>query len=505
MTAPDLAAVAGWEPGLARGATGVLGAVAARLPGWRSRVEAVGRELEAAWSGAASAAAAEAVVGLSGVAAAVTRACDDSLASLQRVDGDAARAQGLAAEARALAVAAGVDLTPDGRLLHPPHGPAPAMAADQAAALVARAATAQRAAAVGEEALRLAARAVAAARGADDALGGLGVVGAFAPVCFDDLAALAALSSPRGLPALPGPGRPAAVAAWWAELPAGAQRALVAADPQAVGGLDGVPGWARDRANRILLTAALADPGAPGHEVAVAAAAALAGNRGARLLLFAPRTGRVAVALGDVDTAAAVGVLVPGILTTAPDDLGDVVSEAARVADAARAAAPGLAVATVAWLGYRSPQGVPEIVSRTDARIGGRLLDDTLAGLAAARTAAGGPAPRTSVLAHSYGTVVLDQAAARPGRLDADAVALLGSPGTERDAAGLEAAEVYQASGGSDPIAVLHWFGREPWEPGYGAHPLPTDRGEGHTEYYDPEHPTLAALGRVVAGPDPDG
>ena len=505
MTAPALATVAAWEPGLVRGATGVLGTVVARLPGWRSRVEDAGRALEAAWCGPASASAAAAVIDLSGVVAAVTRACDDSLASLERLSGNAGRAQALAAEARVLAAAAGVDLAPDGRPLHPLPGPAPTMAAEQADALVARAAAAQRASAVAEEALRLAARAAADAGEADDALGGLGVVGAFAPVAFDDLAALVALGTSSVAPALPGGRRPDAVATWWAGQSAASQRALVAADPQAVGGLDGVPGWARDRANRILLARALAAPDVPGHDAAVAVASVLTEHPDARLFLFAPRTGRVAVALGDVDTAAAVGVLVPGILTTARDDLGALVEDADRVAAAARAAAPGLAVATLAWLGYRSPQGPPEIVARTDARIGGHLLDDTLDGLAAARTAAGSSPPRTTVLAHSYGTVVVDQAAARPGRLAADAVALLGSPGTERGAAGLEAPEVYQASGGADWIAGLRWFGQEPWEPAYGAQALPTDPSEGHTDYYDPAHPTLAALGRVVAGPDPDG
>jgi hypothetical protein len=491
MTAPTLAVVAAWDPGLVRGAAGALGAVAARLPGWRSRVEAVGRELEASccWVGPAAGAAAEAVVELSVVVTAATRACDDSLAPLQRLAGGAGQAQALAAEALALAAAAGVDLGPDGRPVRPVPGPTPAMTPEQADPIVARAAAALRASIVAEDALRLAARAVADAGEAGGALrvrippSGLG-----------------------GVPALPGSRGPDAVATWWAGLSAAARRALIAATPQIVGGLDGLPGWARDRANRLLLGRALADVLAPGHDVAPAVAGMLLQHPDARLFLFAPRAGRVAVALGDVDTAEAVGVLVPGIRTTAADDLGALVQDAGRVAAAARAATPGLAVATVAWLGYRTPERPVEIVSRTDARIGGRLLDDTLDGLAAARAAAGGAAPRTTVLAHSYGTVVLDEAADRPGHLAADAVALLGSPGMERDgAAGLEAPEVYQASGWSDIVPGLRWFGEGAWEPAYGAERLPTDRSEAHGDYYDPAHPTLAALGRVVAGPTRTG
>jgi alpha-beta hydrolase superfamily lysophospholipase len=141
-------------------------------------------------------------------------------------------------------------------------------------------------------------------------------------------------------------------------------------------------------------------------------------------------------------------------------------------------------------------------VARTDARVGGRLLDDALDGLAASRAAGRQSRPRTTVLAHSYGTVVVDEAADRPGRLAADAVVLLGSPGMgSGGAASLEASEVYDAGGWADPVPALGWFGQEPWEPGFGAVPLPTDAGEVHTAYYDPAHPTLTALGQVVTGP----
>jgi hypothetical protein len=110
------------------------------------------------------------------------------------------------------------------------------------------------------------------------------------------------------------------------------------------------------------------------------------------------------------------------------------------------------------------------------------------------------------VLAHSYGTVVVDEAADRPGRLATDAVALLGSPGMERTgAAGLEAPEVYAANAWADPVAGLQWFGEGTWQPDYGARPLATDHSEHHGDYYDPAHPTLAALGRVVAGPPRTG
>ena len=42
------------------------------------------------------------------------------------------------------------------------------------------------------------------------------------------------------------------------------------------GQLDGVPAWARDEANRVLLERTLADPSLPGHAVAVSVAAEIA-------------------------------------------------------------------------------------------------------------------------------------------------------------------------------------------------------------------------------------
>jgi hypothetical protein len=208
----------------------------------------------------------------------------------------------------------------------------------------------------------------------------------------------------------------------------------------------------------------------------------------------------VALAVGDLDTADAVAVLVPGIRTTPEDDLAGQVGNAVDVADRVRTASPGLAVATMAWLGYRTPQDPLSVVTRASARRGGPVLDAALDGLSAARTALARTEPRTSVLAHSYGTVVVDEAAGAEGRLAADAVVLLGSPGAAGSASELEAPEVYDAASQSDPVSWVHWFGPDPWERDFGATELPTDPGTLHWQYYDRGRPTLDAIARVVAG-----
>ena len=505
MTATPLATLAGWDVPLLRGSVGTLDVVAERLLPWRARLDDLGRRLGDAecWSGPAGTAAAAALVELSSAATAVTGALAGSLLDLQGLTAAAAEAQELAERARAVAASAGLSLDDDGAVAGvPAHHPAmsPDQAADAAAA--ARAGALARAAA--EDAFAAAARAGEYARAASGSLAGLGVP---APVSFPDL--VTRLPVLR-LPAVPAGDDPQAVASWWSALTAAEQWAVIEAEPGAVGALDGLPGWARDEANRLGLAAAVhhLPPGSAGHATATAVQAQLAAVEAtgavAQLLQFDPAEDLVALSVGDVDTAGAVGVLVPGIETTPADDLGGLVGDARDVAAAAALAAPGLAVATVAWLGYRTPRW-PAAGSPGAAARGGPALDRALDGVAAARSArealGGAVVPRTTVLAHSYGTVVTGVAARAPGRLAADAVVLLGSPGVPGGGAdGLEVAEVHGAWSVADPVSLLDWFGDTPADPSFGDLDLPTEPTQWHTQYYDRDRPTLAAIGQVVAG-----
>ncbi|MCW2582788.1 MAG: hypothetical protein JWQ53_1578, partial [Klenkia sp.] len=339
------------------------------------------------------------------------------------------------------------------------------------------------------------------------ALAEVGVLDTVAPA---DLAGLvgAVDSHPVAAPRVPPPGDPAAAGAWWTGLTLVEQQAVVAADPAAIGGLDGVPAAARDEANRALLARALADPQADGFRTAVAVQGQLtrlaADGRTAQLVLFDPGEDLVALGVGDLDTAGAVGVLVPGMMTAPVGDLGAMTTDAVHVQDLAEAAAPGLAVATLVWMGYQTP-GVGSFLLPVNARAAGPVLDRTLDGLAVARSgpaaAGGGQHPRTTLIAHSYGTVVAGEAARADGELAADAVVVLGSPGMRvADADGLEAPEVYGAWNIEDPVSWSGYYGPGPSTPFFGADPLPTDPDQGHTSYYDPDRPTLQAIAEVVAG-----
>jgi hypothetical protein len=486
-----LARVAAWDPPLLRGAVSTLAAVVARLSTLRLHLEAVGRSLEDAqcWSGPAARSAAAAVAEVGAVATAVQAAFADSAGAFGRLAGHAEQAHEFAVRALVLQVAEPAAGGSGSALFESLGLPAPAPVGAQMAAA----------------ALEEADAAGRAAHAAADALFTPFAGPPAGPLDFPQLAEWVAQFPPVAVAAVPPTGDPVAIARWWSGLPEAVQLVTIRAHPTGIGRLDGIPAWARDRANRLVLGRALSAPGTPAREAALARAVAArisaeegTGQRVQLQELDLPGD-LVVLALGDLDSAAAVAVLVPGIRTTPEDDLGSQVDDARHIATAARAAAPGLPVAGVVWLGYRTP-GFLGALSRDAAERGGPELDVSLRGLAAARPASGHDRARTSVVAHSYGTVVAGEAAEQPGRLEADAVVLLGSPGMPGDAHVLEAPEVYDAATLLDPVAISQWFGTAPSEREYGATELPVDPFAGHTDYYDPTRPTVPAIGAVVAG-----
>ncbi|PRY43175.1 alpha/beta hydrolase family protein [Geodermatophilus tzadiensis] len=521
MSAPGLTAVADWDTALLDGAVFTLEAVGERLPPWRARVETAARALADAecWSGPAAQQAARALGEVSAAVTAVTGALGSSLDRLWDTARQARTAQELAAQALAEAAALGVTVDETGGVVTPapaalPDGASLGALADHHAGMAEQAAAAERVAGLAADALHAAAVAAAHAAGTGEPLAAVGGPGAAGlPADSTGLSAAVALGGVWQPSCLPVAGTsPEAVAGWWAGLSEPARQFVVRTEPYLVGGLDGLPAWARDQANRLVLERTLEDPDGTGYAAARAAAAEIAveeaAGRPVQLWAFDPWREQVAVAYGDLDTADSVALLVPGITNDVGTDLDDLGDSAQAVSAAAIDAAPAASVATVAtvaWFGYRPPSGLGTVraVDRGRAAEGGAALAGDLAGLAAARAADPvRPAdPRVTVLAHSYGTVVADEAGDQPGRLAADALVLLGSPGIEEyDVSGLEVPEVYDASSPFDPVSYLGWFGYSTWEESFGSTALPTDWHTLHGEYYSPHHPTLAAMGEVVRG-----
>jgi hypothetical protein len=470
---PRLRELVAWDASGVRRVAVALAGTADRLQGWRARLEAIGRSVESGecWSGPAASSAVGALLEVAAVGFAVRAAAEAAVAGYDRLAAEAALTADLAEQALASST-----------LVH------------------------EQGAAAGEEALRHAALAAAAAEDAGTAFARLGVRDAFAPADFGELLAHVAVIGPVQAPRVPSTRSPAAVSAWWAGLSPPQQQALISGSPALVGGMDGLPAWARDRANRALLHRALAVGAVPSETagtaevVARTIAAAEARGEQVQLQLLDLTGDRVVLAVGDLDTADMVALLVPGVGNSPGRSLGGLLREAEDLGRAARDASPGTTVATAVWLGYRPPASLLTGVARLAAWRGGPALADSLAGLAAARSATATGRPRTTVVAHSYGTVVVDEAADEPGLLAADAVVLLGSPGMEDDAAGLEAPAVFDAAGPSDPISGVGWLGHRTAAESFGSTGLPVTAGMGHSDYLDPGFPTLAAVGRVVAG-----
>ncbi|MPQ98150.1 hypothetical protein GB931_09495 [Modestobacter sp. I12A-02628] len=504
MSAPvPLSAVLTWDVVQLRSSVGTLDLVAGRTGAWRLRLDAVTQELSRAvcWSGPAASAAAGVLVELSTVTSGVEQSLVPSVEQLTLLFTAATSAQELAAQAFAAAAAGPVTLLDDGSLSAPPLLPGSAMAPDQLAALDAMADAGRLAVALAAAAQEQVTQVAAHARGAADALTPLRPGGPAA-----DFADLAGPLAPDVvvLPLLPPHHTPEQAARWWSGLTSAQQYTAIAEQPAVVGGLDGVPAWARDLANRAVLEAEVQslDTTSERHATAQAVAAQLRAQEQDGRLVQLHRLdldqGLVGIAIGDLDAAGEVAVFVPGITTTAGDDLDGLGAAAVRIVGATEQAAPGVEAAVLVWLGYRTP-GLLTAPFPFAAERGGRALDRALDGLAAARP--GPAAARTTVVAHSYGTTVVDHAADEDGALAADAVVLLGSPGvSEWTAGGLEVDEVYDAASPADPVSYVSWFGQNTWMPLWGSEGLPTDITQWHTEYLDADRPTLEAIGEVVAG-----
>ncbi|MBS45176.1 MAG: hypothetical protein CMH83_18800 [Nocardioides sp.] len=359
-------------------------------------------------------------------------------------------------------------------------------------------------------------------------------------------------------PGAPGTGAgPSALRSWWEGLTDAEREAVVAAYPRLVGGSDGLPASARDDANRVLLDDDLATLGSkdpddltPQERRILSNARRtqealdtvddyvdpLTGERpGGVLHLYDPGAydgdGRVALGIGDLDTADDLAVMVPGVTTTT-DDLPDSAQDAVNVYESARSQGDGSSVGVMFWLGYDAPDELydPATLTEDRAETGGGQLADYLDGLRASRS----DDPHLTAIGHSYGSTTLSHALDDHDP-DVDDAVLVGSPGAGEgnDRAsdlGLPEGHVYVGRNSRDPIALLGdegWVGLEEWSgvvpqltgnsAGLGTDPSSDDFGatrfeaesadrswhldpDEHSRYYDPDSESLYNIGRVVDG-----
>ncbi len=316
------------------------------------------------------------------------------------------------------------------------------------------------------------------------------------------------------------------VAEWWAALPPSRRQDLRRDAPSWLGTLDGLPATVRDRANRRLLResrsqalAELRSAAQPGmretlqHLIALAdrlellerVGSQVTGHPDRLLVAFDPARGHAVVSVGNPETARHVALLVPGMSTTVSADLDSLVGKAEALQRTATRMTSG-PVAVIAWLGYKTPQGLEAAFTKS-ARAGSTLLRGTLDGLAQ-RALVAGRDSHVTVIGHSYGSLVAGQTlgVAHHG---VDDLVLLGSPGIgvdEADDVRLDDGAVYVAEADRDWIAMLSRFGADPGEEAFGAIRLETDgtaereRITGHSSYLDAGTESQHNIAAVVAG-----
>lgn len=222
---------------------------------------------------------------------------------------------------------------------------------------------------------------------------------------------------------------PADVLRVWLEHPE-LHAELIAAHPELVGNLDGIPYPDRHEANMDHLEQVRSSELAEPMRSEIDALWNELVRNGGVLIAFDPSGSEqltAAVGYGDVSAAQDVSVLISGMNS----GVGDLPSWAATArelnaaVDAGRA--PGSS-ATVVWFGYDTPT-IPEEPSMHRAEDGAAALQSFLRGLEVEA-----PAAQTSVIAHSYGSTTAALAiGSDPAGLGVDQFIVIGSAGFPDD------------------------------------------------------------------------
>jgi hypothetical protein len=333
------------------------------------------------------------------------------------------------------------------------------------------------------------------------------------------------------------PPAPRVVTEWWGQLESDSKASLVASSPQLLGNLEGVPYSVRDVANRAYLEDTIAvlrelvdngdgrveieDAGRQLHMLeGVRAALTSPPGEPERTLLSLDVTGqgKSAIVVGDLRTADYVSYLVPGMFFTVDGQMGDWTDAANRLYDdqvrwlehfaAEGSADPNATVATVAWLGYETPN-LTDVGGPEKAFLGRDLIASAVEGLQAMRR---GNEPYVSLLTHSYGSTAALMALTEYD-FRVDALALVGSPGSAAQSVSelhVRGGNVYVGEADWDPVPNSSFFGSDPGAASYGAHAMGV-RGTidvithdrllgsiGHNEYFSPGTESMRNMAIIV-------
>ncbi|WP_244176735.1 alpha/beta hydrolase [Streptomyces albus] len=326
---------------------------------------------------------------------------------------------------------------------------------------------------------------------------------------------------------------PQRTAAWWSGLGEEEQGLYLAAYPDRIGTLDGLPATARDQANRTVLDMRLNDYALREGDLGFSdrynyrslnalkerldQTDTVPAHKRLYLLQFSTeKDGRAAVAVGNPDTAQHTAVQVPGT-SNQLDNVSSQIERAGKLQDAASEWLPGRGreVAVISWLDYDAPEAKfqfpdfelnPAIATQGRAQDGAEDLRDFTHGLRAAHE---GERSHLTVLAHSYGSTTTGAADAGGQGLDADDLVVLGSPGLTVDRADrlhVDPGRLWVGAAEDDLVANVAsgaTLGEDPKSADFGAQRMFVDT-KGHSGYWDDGSQSLENQGRIIAGLTPD-
>lgn len=352
----------------------------------------------------------------------------------------------------------------------------------------------------------------------------------------------AAASGERG--SIPARGTdPQQVKQWWDGLSQQQRQDMIAADPKAVGGLDGVPITARDQANRLALSAEMDRVGgelatakqelaslpvtgprdfeSPMHREAAERVRDLEQRwdnlnsvsdqlgrtdlQGSTEQLYlidydSAADGKLVASVGNPDLADNVVTFVPG-MTTDVEGIGTSMDYSLRMQADAAAAAPGESTASVMWLGYDAPDGLIGAAGDNSYEAAAGDLTNFQHGLRATHE---GPDSMNTLLGHSYGSSTVGHAASQSD-LRIDNLVFVASPGATVDDAGdfpgLNADQVFATRSSDDVIRFVPEFvhGNDPVDADFGGRVFEGGDG-GHSDYWNPGSPAREGFADIITG-----
>jgi len=324
------------------------------------------------------------------------------------------------------------------------------------------------------------------------------------------------------------------VALWWGSMGLDARNALRVATPQLVGNLDGIPYQVRDLANRSVLTSTMrgldytirTELGRTAVEKAKLQLSMLksisnalgdaSGNTNRTLMsLDVTGQGRAAIIVGDLATADYITYMVPGMFFTIEGQMVYWTDAAARLRDEqqswlAHYGDTTSTVATVAWIGYHTPN-LTNVGSLENAEEGRDSLARSIEGLQTLRSAS---EPYVTIVGHSYGSTAALMALTEYD-FEVDALAVVGSPGSAAQSVRqlhVKNGNVFVGKAQWDPVPNSAFFGSEPGSASYGATTFGTDGGTDpltgqtmlrsffHIEYFSPATESLRNLALIGIG-----